>query len=144
MNTQIYVVRKKMIYRSILAVLIFVSFFSHGATKKDDSSDVNSLYVYREPLELPPYSDQWFIDGDLTDLNHVQIRREGKSSNLLAPVSIDCKSKKLVVTGNGLLDTSEPISSSEVSQQISNDVIEAVIQKVCGVKTHNKSRQLTK
>ncbi|HIF6199686.1 TPA: hypothetical protein ACX3IX_004658 [Vibrio parahaemolyticus] len=121
-------------YRSILTALVFVSFFCHGAIKNDGSSGLNSLYVYDEPLELPPYSDQWFIDGDLTDLNHVHIRRDGKSGDLSAPVSIDCKSKKFTVTGNGLLYTLDPIPSSEVNQQISKAVIEAVLQKVCGAK----------
>lgn len=131
-------------YRKILAALIFVSFFSFGATKSEVSSNSNSHFIYSEPLELAPYTDGWFINGDLKNLNHLKIRRDGKSGDLSAPVSIDCKSKKLIVTGNGLLYTSEPISSSEVSQQISKDVIEAVLQKVCGVKTHNKSLQLTK
>ncbi|MCC2525712.1 hypothetical protein [Vibrio coralliilyticus] len=121
-------------YKSILTVLIFVSFFCQGETKNDGSSVLNSLYVYDEALELPPYSDQWFIDGDLADLNHVHIRRDGKSGNLSAPVSIDCKSKKFTVTGNGFIYTLDPIPSSEVTQQISKDVIEAVLQKVCGAK----------
>lgn len=127
-------------YRSILTVLVlvlvlvFVSLSCHGATNNDGSSDLKSLYVYDEPLELLPYSDQWFIDGDLTNLNHVHIRRDGKSGDLSAPVSIDCKSKKFTVTGNGLLYTLDSIPSSEVNQQISKDVIEAVLQKVCGAK----------
>ncbi|NRF17536.1 hypothetical protein [Vibrio coralliilyticus] len=121
-------------YRSILTVLIFVSFFCQGETKNDGTSVLNSLYVYDEPLGLPPYSDQWFIDGDLVNLNHVHIRRDGKSGNLSAPVSIDCKSKKFTVTGSGLIYTLDPIPSSEVTQQISKDVIEAVLQKVCSAK----------
>ena len=121
-------------YRSILTVLIFVSFFCLGETKNDGTSVLNSLYVYDEPLGLPPYSDQWFIDGDLVNLNHVHIRRDGKSGNLSAPVSIDCKSKKFTVTGSGLIYTLDPIPSSEVTQQISKDVIEAVLQKVCSAK----------
>ena len=126
-------------YRSVLTALVLVSFFCNGATKHDASSDLKSLYVYDEPSELPPYSDQWFIDGDVSDLNHMQIRRDGKSGELSAPVSIDCKSKKFTVTGNGLLYTSEPVSSSEVSRQISKSVIEAVVKKVCDAPTtYNK------
>ena len=121
-------------YRSILTVLIFVSFFCQGETKNDGTSVLNSLYVYDEPLGLPPYLDQWFIDGDLVNLNHVHIRRDGKSGNLSAPVSIDCKSKKFTVTGSGLIYTLDPIPSSEVTQQISKDVIEAVLQKICSAK----------
>ncbi len=118
----------KIMYRSVLTAFVFVSFFCHS------SSDINSLYVYDEPLEMPPYSDQWFIDGDLTDLKNVHIKRDGKSGDLSAPVSIDCKTRKFTVTGNGLLYTSDPISSSEVGQQISENVIEAVLQKICGAK----------
>ena len=126
-------------YRSVLTALVLVSFFCNGATKHGASSDLKSLYVYDEPSELPPYSDQLFIDGDVSDLNHMQIRRDGKSGELSAPVSIDCKSKKFTVTGNGLLYTSEPVSSSEVSRQISKSVIEAVVKKVCDAKkTYNK------
>lgn len=126
-------------YRSVLTALVLVSFFCNGATKHGASSDLKSLYVYDEPSELPPYSDQLFIDGDVSDLNHMQIRRDGKSGELSAPVSIDCKSKKFTVTGNGLLYTSEPVSSSEVSRQISKSVIEAVVKKVCDAPTtYNK------
>ncbi len=128
-----YVVWKTM-YRSLIPALVFVSFFCHGEAENDSSSDLNRIYVYDEPLELPPYSDRWFIEGDLSDLSQVNIIRDGKSGDLSAPISIDCKHKKFAVTGNGLLYTSMPISSSEVSQKISNDVIGAVIQKVCGEK----------
>ena len=97
---------------------------------QDGSSNPDTVFIYEEMVG-GPYFDEWYVTGDLNNLNHISIYREGKSGALEATIQINCQLSTLVIQGTGLLYESIVLTNEKTREYFSKDVIQAITNKMC-------------
>lgn len=91
---------------------LFLSGLQMPAFAQEASSSLDEVFVYQEVVS-GPYVDEWFVRGNLNQLNNIHVHREGKSGSFEATIELDCRSSTLEVQGTGLLYTSIVLTKEE-------------------------------
>lgn len=97
---------------------------------KEAVSSLDEVFVYQEEIG-GPYVDEWFVSGNLNQLNNIHVHREGKSGSFEATIELDCRSSTLAVQGTGLLYTSIVLTKAETAEYFSKELTQALIKTLC-------------
>lgn len=97
---------------------------------KEAVSSLDEVFVYQEEIG-GPYVDEWFVRGNLDQLNNIHVHREGKSGSFEATIELDCRSSTLAIQGTGLLYTSIVLTKAETAEYFSRELTQALIKTLC-------------
>ena len=110
-----------------ISSVVFLLMTLSGFTRADEAqTNSNSTVIYIKNVG-GPYTDTWYLDGELSNLF---IFRNGKSGFLRAPIAIDCKSHTLKITGVGKI-WHEEASAKTLNKYLTKEITDAAISHVC-------------
>ena len=115
---------------SFSLAIFLISGFQTSAFSEEASSTQNDVLVYTDMIG-GPYSDDWYISGDLKKLNDIKVYRNGKSGELEATIQVDCELQSIAMKGKGLLYTSITLTKEETQEYFSKEITKAIIDKIC-------------
>lgn len=116
-------------YKRLYSCLLF-SLLSVFVCQNASAATTASIFVY-EDIIGGPYVDDWYVEGNLANKDKLKLVRDGKSGDLDMPISINCQKASISVVGRGLLYGSDTISIAETQEYITDELLAAVIRKVC-------------
>ncbi|CAM3130115.1 hypothetical protein [Vibrio neptunius] len=111
-------------------VALLVSGLQIPVGAQDTTSNLDNVLVYVDEVG-GPYTDTWYVRGDLKRLSDIDIVREGKSGSFEATVEVDCRLSRVAIKNTGLLFTSIVLTKEESAEYISDDVTEALVKTLC-------------
>ena len=97
---------------------------------EEGSFGLDGEFVYKDMVG-GPYFDQWYVAGDMGQLNDIKIYREGKSGSLKAIIKVDCKLQTVTAQGSAFIYDSIALSKEEAQEYFSADITKAIVNKIC-------------
>ncbi|WP_375058731.1 hypothetical protein ACEZDF_05955 [Vibrio alginolyticus] len=107
-----------------------LSCFQSSAFAEEGSIGLDDEFVYRDMVG-GPYFDEWYVAGDMSQLNEIKIYRAGKSGSLEANVEVDCKLQTVITQGSAVIYDSMALTEEEAQEYFSADITKAIVNKIC-------------
>ncbi|ABV89412.1 hypothetical protein [Shewanella pealeana] len=114
----------------IAAAILLLNCLQASVSAEEGSFGLDGVFVYKDMVG-GPYFDEWYLDGNLNNLNDLKLYREGKSGSLETSIKIDCKREAITIHGAGLLFGSMALTKEETQEYLPKDLSEAIVRKIC-------------
>lgn len=114
-----------------LGVAVFVfNCFQSSVFSEEGSFGLDGEFVYKDMIG-GPYFDEWYVSGDMGQLNSIKVYREGKSGSLEVTIEVDCKLQTITIQGTALVYGSTTLSEEEAQDYFTTDITKSIVDKVC-------------